>query len=87
MMHGVLKNYRRGRNTQHPTQYIVEVDGVDTRIKAAALAGKKVSWKSPASKVISGKIMGSHGNTGAVRVKFDKGLPGQAMGNRVVVAN
>ena len=85
MMHGVLKNYRRGRTTQHPTQYIVEVDGIETRIKAATLSGKKVTWKSPASLAISGKIMGAHGNTGAVRVKFDKGLPGQAMGQRVTV--
>jgi large subunit ribosomal protein L35Ae len=85
MMHGILKNYRRGKNTQHPTQYVVEVDGIDTRVKAYPLAGKKVSWKSSANKVISGKIMGAHGNTGAVRVKFDKGLPGQAIGTRVSV--
>ena len=85
MMHGVLKNYRRGRTTQHPTQYIVEVDGIETRIKAAALSGKKVTWKSIANSIITGKIMGAHGNSGAVRVKFDKGLPGQAMGSRVSV--
>jgi len=86
MMHGILKNYRRGRNTQHPTQYIVEVDGIETRAKASTLNGKKVTWKSVAEKAITGKIMAAHGNSGAVRVKFDKGLPGQAIGTRVSVS-
>lgn len=86
MIHGILKNYRRGRNTQHPTQYIVEIDGIETRAKAVPFQGKKVTWKSPAQKAISGKIMAPHGNSGAVRVKFDKGLPGQAIGTPVVVS-
>ena len=85
-MQGVLKNYRRGRNTQHPTQYIVEVDGIAKRAEAAVLAGKKVTWKSTANKAITGKIMAAHGNSGAVRVKFDKGLPGQAIGNIVSIS-
>ena len=84
-MQGILKNYRRGRNTQHPTQYVVEVDGFATRAEARKLEGKKVTWKSVANKAISGKIMAAHGNSGAVRVKFEKGLPGQAIGEKVVV--
>lgn len=86
MMHGILKNYRRGRNTQHPTQYIVEVDGIETRAKASTLNGKKVVWKSTADKPITGKVMAAHGNSGAVRAKFEKGLPGQAIGTRVSIA-
>ncbi len=86
MMHGVLKNYRRGKNTQHTTQYIIEVTGVESRAKASTLSGKKVTWKSTADKAITGKIMAAHGNAGAVRVKFDKGLPGQAIGTQVSIA-
>ncbi|MFH0970264.1 MAG: 50S ribosomal protein L35ae [Candidatus Diapherotrites archaeon] len=86
MMQGILKNYRRGKNTQHPTQYVVEVEGIDSRAKAHSLAGKKVTWKSVANKVITGKIMAAHGNSGAVRVKFDKGLPGQAIGGSVTIS-
>ncbi len=86
MMHGILKNYRRGRNTQHSTQYIVEVSGFETRAKASTLNGKKVTWKSTADKPIVGKIMAAHGNSGAVRVKFEKGLPGQAIGSQVSIA-
>ncbi len=84
-MNGVIKNYRRGKNTQQENQYIVEIDGIESKAKASALAGKRVTWKSPAQKAISGFIMASHGSNGAVRVKFDKGLPGQAIGGRVSV--
>ena len=34
-------------------------------------------------KDISGKIVGFHGKNGVVRVKFKKGLPGQAIGTTV----
>lgn len=85
-LHGIVKNFRRGRNTQHSTQYVVEVDGIDTRLKAQALAGKKVTWKSVANAAIVGKIMAAHGNSGAVRVKFEKGLPGQAIAGSVVIS-
>ena len=33
----------------------------------------------------NGKIIRDHGNRGAVRVKFEKGLPGQALGGKVEV--
>jgi large subunit ribosomal protein L35Ae len=85
-MEGIIKNYRRGRNTQHHFQYVVEVEGIDSREKAVKLAGKKVAWKSVASKTIAGKILDTHGNSGAVRVRFEKGLPGQAIGDPVTVS-
>ena len=85
-MDGIVRNYRGGRNTQHPTQYVVEVEGVDSRAKAQGMAGKKVSWTSVGNKRISGKILAAHGNSGAVRVKFEKGLPGQAIGTKVSVS-
>lgn len=86
MIHGVVKNFRRGRNTQHSTQYIIEVNNVETRAKATTLSGRKVTWKSSADKAIVGKVMAAHGKSGAVRVKFDKGLPGQAIGTQVTIA-
>ena len=36
---------------------------------------------------ISGKIIGFHGKNGVVRVKFDKGVPGQALGTTVELAS
>lgn len=84
-MNGVIKNYRRGKNTQKDNQYIIEVDGIETRAKATTLSGKKVIWASSANNKITGKVMAAHGSSGAVRAKFVKGLPGQAIGQRVIV--
>ncbi|MDD5148415.1 MAG: 50S ribosomal protein L35ae [Candidatus ainarchaeum sp.] len=83
-MEGILKNYRRGVNTAHPKQFIIAVEGVTTRAKASALAGKKAVWKSKSFESI-GKVLSAHGNKGAVRAKFDNGLPGQAIGTKVEI--
>jgi large subunit ribosomal protein L35Ae len=44
--------------------------------------GQKVVWNGE-KKTLIGKIIGFHGNNGAVRVKFKKGVPGQALGTTV----
>ena len=44
--------------------------------------GQKVVWKG-ANKPLVGKIIGFHGKRGAVRAKFKKGVPGQALGTPV----
>lgn len=64
---------------------VVVVKGVDNKDKAKGLVGKKVVWKSPASKEIKGEIRAAHGNSGAVRVLFEKGMPGQAVGSKVEI--
>ena len=51
--------------------------------EATALVGKTVTWKSPAGKEIKGEIRAAHGNKGAVRVLFETGMPGQAVGSTV----
>ena len=43
---------------------------------------RKVVWKQGDSKLI-GKISGAHGKNGVVKVKFQKGVPGQALGTNV----
>ena len=73
-------NYRMGRHTQNPHQMVVKVEGVEGRDAAVKLKGKQVTWTSPAGKEMTGTITGPHGNKGAVRAKFEKGLPGQAVG-------
>lgn len=82
-MKGRLSNYRRGLHTQHTNQYIVQIDGVDSRASANGVIGKKVIWKTPTGKEIVGKVSKAHGNSGAVLVRFEKGLPGQAIGTEV----
>ena len=69
---------------QYDRQMIVVIDGVDKE-KAEELIGKTVVWTSSAGKEIKGKISASHGNKGAVRVIFEKGMPGQAVGSKVKI--
>ena len=54
-----------------------------SREEAKKLAGKSVEWKSPAGKIIKGKISDAHGNKGLVRAIFEQGLPGQAITTEV----
>ena len=84
-MQGIVVSFRRGRKTFTPRHYIIEVDGVRDKKKAASLVGKSVSWKSSAGKVLTGKIVATHGNNGVVRSIFTIGLPGQAIGTKVEI--
>ena len=84
-MQGIVVSFRRGRKTFTPRHYIIEVDGVKDKEKAASLVGKSVSWKSPSGKILIGKIAATHGNNGVVRAIFEIGLPGQAIGSKVEI--
>lgn len=84
-MQGFIVNYRRGLKTQTANQYIIEVEGVKSKAEAEKLRGKKAVWKTVSGKLISGKIMQAHGSKGAVRARFEQGLPGQAIGTKIEV--
>lgn len=84
-MEGLIVNFRGGRRTQVNNQMIVGVDSIETKDKAKALVGKKVVWKSNKGKAINGEIRSFHGNSGKLRVLFEKGMPGQAIGTKVVI--
>lgn len=84
-MEGVIVSFRRGKHVQHNNQMIVKVNEVDSKEKASSLVGKNVVWKSPAGKEIKGLVRAAHGNKGALRVLFEKGMPGQSLGNKVTV--
>ena len=70
--------FRRGRHTVHERHFILDV-GAKTIKETEKFVGKSVEWKSPAGKIIKGKIASSHGTKGLVRAIFEKGLPGQAV--------
>jgi large subunit ribosomal protein L35Ae len=82
-MQGIIHSFKRGRRTQTTNQMIVIVKGVEKKEKASEFVGKKVVWKSPAGKEINGEVRSAHGNSGALRVLFEKGMPGQAIGDKV----
>ncbi len=70
--------FRQGKTTQKPRHFILDA-GLKSRTEALKLINKQVEWKSPAGKIIKGKITSAHGNKGLVRAVFEKGLPGQAI--------
>ncbi|MDO8528478.1 MAG: 50S ribosomal protein L35ae [Nanoarchaeota archaeon] len=83
-MKGKVIQFRRGRHTIHVRHFLIDV-GADSKEKAEKFVGKEVEWKSPAGKIIKGKISSAHGNRGLVRAIFEKGLPGQALTQEVEV--
>ncbi len=86
-MEGIISSYRRGRKTQVTNQMIIHIDSVDSKEKAEKLIGKSVSWHAPGKdkKVIKGKITAAHGRKGTVRALFEKGIPGQAVSQKVKI--
>ncbi len=85
-MKAVVLNYRGSHKQQTVNQMLVKAEGVDTKADAAKLVGKTVTFTTESGKKISGKVSAPHGGKGVVRVIFaEKGLPGQALGQAVVV--
>ena len=84
-MKAAVLNYRRGRHTQTTNQFLLEVEGCDTKSLASGYIGKRVVWRSPAGKEIFGKITQPHGTKGVMRARFSRGLPGDAIGKRVEI--
>jgi len=84
-MQGTIVNFRRGRRTQKTNHIVIHINDSDNREKASKFVGKAVVWKSPAGKEIKGKVASAHGNSGAVRAIFEKGLPGQSLSGKVEI--
>ncbi|MBU1199480.1 MAG: 50S ribosomal protein L35ae [Nanoarchaeota archaeon] len=83
-MNGTINNFRRSRKVTSDNHMIVIVDGVDNKEKAEKLVGKKVLYNT-GKKDITGKVAAAHGGKGAIRVIFETGMPGQAIGQKVKV--
>jgi large subunit ribosomal protein L35Ae len=84
-MEGIIINYRGSHKTQHTGQMIVKVENVETRDAASKLLKKTLVWTTETGKKINGVILSEHGNSGAIRVKFERGLPGQSVGTKVLI--
>ena len=82
-MEGIIVNYRMGRHTQTGNQMVIKVKGVASKDKAKSLIGKAVTWTNTKGNGIVGKVASPHGNSGNLRVLFEKGMPGQAIGSKV----
>jgi large subunit ribosomal protein L35Ae len=81
-IYGTIVNYRIGIGTQNPKECLIQFAHVKSASLADQLVSRKVVWKQGNIK-LTGKIAGHHGKNGVVKVKFQKGVPGQALGTTV----
>jgi large subunit ribosomal protein L35Ae len=86
-MEGTIVNFRMGRHHQKDNHMIVSVNGIESREKAEKLVSKEVIFKTEKGNEIKGKIASAHGNKGAIRVIFEKGMPGQALAKKVIISS
>ena len=86
-MEGIIINFRMARHHTKGNQMIITIKDIDSKEKAEKLVGKEVVWKTPGKKgnEIKGKIASTHGNNGSLRVAFERGMPGQAIGDKVII--
>ncbi|MGV8162500.1 MAG: 50S ribosomal protein L35ae [Candidatus Nanoarchaeia archaeon] len=83
-MEGVIVNFKRGQRITTDNQMIVQVPGVTTKEEAKKLVGKKAVYNT-GKKDMVGIVASAHGNSGALRVRFETGMPGQAIGQKIKV--
>jgi large subunit ribosomal protein L35Ae len=81
-MKGIIVNYKGGKHTQVTNQMIITVESVTTKEEAAKLVGKTIVYNT-GKKDIKGEVRSAHGNSGALRVLFETGMPGQSIGKSV----
>jgi ribosomal protein L35AE/L33A len=81
-IHGRITNYRIGPKEQTSNECLIEFENVDSASLVSKLVGQKVTWKNGNTKLV-GKIRGPHGKNGMARVRFTRGVPGQAIGSIV----
>jgi len=84
-MKGMIVNYRSSRHRQKDNHMVIIVNGVNTRDKAKTMVGKEILYKTEAEREIKGKIASAHGNSGAMRVIFEKGMPGQSLSKTIEI--
>ncbi|HLD06729.1 MAG TPA: 50S ribosomal protein L35ae [Candidatus Nanoarchaeia archaeon] len=87
-MHAQIVSFRRSRHRQYDNQMILAVQDITSKEAASALVGKQVAWESTGKekKKITGTITACHGTKGRVRALFERGLPGQSIGNTIPVS-
>ena len=80
-VYGIIMNYRIGIRTQMPKWCLIQIVGEDST-GAGQFVGRRMTLKFGNNSFV-GRIIGLHGKKGVVKVKFRKGVPGNAIGAKV----
>src|SRR3972149_4927947 len=79
---GTVISFRQSKHRQDSYQTIVHIANRD---RAEELIGSRVVWLRKDGLQIHGRVVASHGSKGAVRVRWNRGFPAQALGPRVKI--
>jgi ribosomal protein L35AE/L33A len=86
-MKGRISAFRGSRRRKKGNQMILVIDSITDKEKAKTLIGKTAVWTAPGKnkKQLKGRISAVHGSKGAVRTIFETGMPGQSLGQEVMI--
>lgn len=87
-MKAIIAAFRGNHHAKYMNHTIVKAEGVEDKAAAVKLEGKKVVWANPEGKKkikILGYVSKAHGGKGAMRIVFERGLPGQCLGTHVEI--
>ncbi|XP_037821644.1 60S ribosomal protein L35a [Lucilia sericata] len=94
----VFTGYKRGLRNQHENQAILKIEGARRKEHGQFYIGKRCVYVYKAEtkkcvpqhperktrvRAVWGKVTRLHGNSGCVRARFNRNLPGHAMGHRI----
>ena len=79
---GTVIAFRQSKFKQDSYQTIV---GLAAPEGAGKLVGARVVWTREDGLKILGRVVALHGSKGALRVRWDRGFPPQALGTRVKI--
>merc|ERR1712113_1361702 len=95
---GVFTGFTGGLKNQHENQAIVKLEGVNDKEGTAWYLGKRVAYcyksakntkmvngEKSRNRVIWGRVMRAHGQSGNVKCKFNSNLPQNDLGKRIRV--
>nr|MDO8133793.1 50S ribosomal protein L35ae [Candidatus Njordarchaeum guaymaensis] len=82
---GTFYEYARSRRVQQNNFILIKFLSIKDFSQAARLIGRTVAWESPSGHKLRGKIVSTHGKNGAVKAKFEHGLPANAIGTEVII--
>ncbi len=79
---GTVTSFRQNKHRQDSHQTIVHMASKED---AGKVMGARVVWLRKDGLQILGRVVASHGSKGAVRVRWRRGFPPQALGSQVKI--